>query len=239
MTTPKAKRGLEKELTGSQPNPLAIVLAQPPGHANPPPANPSPSASPESKKPCHDRHKWSLFLPGDSRFSLLEWQILSPQEVVEVLQFLTQERKLFVPQKGGAAIDYRNTSWLYTYEEPRQRLFILTSYYQRSLADIHRALTAPAPAQPPAPSAPSLCKDDIRAVLEEHVTWPLAEKLTSLNTTLNTVEARVSNVETKVVHKLHAAPVHDAACTPRRKLRKRMQHLSLALTRWRASAACS
>eukprot|EP00899_Mesostigma_viride_P007430 jgi/Mesvir1/16689/Mv25526-RA.1 len=104
--------------------------------------------------------------------------------------------------KGGAAIDYRDTSWLYTYEEPRQRLFILTSHYQRSLGDLNRALSAPAPAQPAAPSSPSLSKDDIRAVLEEHVTWPLAEKLTSLNTTLNTVEARVSNVETRVVHKL-------------------------------------
>eukprot|EP00899_Mesostigma_viride_P021597 jgi/Mesvir1/29439/Mv26067-RA.1 len=71
----------------------------------------------------------------------------------------------------------------------------------------------PAPAQPAAPSASSLCKDDIRAVLEEHVTWPLAEKMTSLNTTLNTVEARVSNVETKVVHKLQPqfTALHTAA----------------------------
>eukprot|EP00899_Mesostigma_viride_P007932 jgi/Mesvir1/1713/Mv21169-RA.1 len=150
-------------------------------------------------------------------FSLLEWQQLSPQEVIEVLQFLTQERKLFVTWRRGAAIDYRDTSWLYTCAESRQRESILTSYYQRSFGDIHRelwnALNAPAPAQPAAPSASSLCKDDIRAVLEEHVTWPLAEKMTSLNTTLNTVEARVSNVETKVVHKLQPqfTALHTAA----------------------------
>eukprot|EP00899_Mesostigma_viride_P015465 jgi/Mesvir1/2391/Mv26018-RA.1 len=93
-------------------------------------------------------------------------------------------------------------SWLYALDEVQQRLIILTSQFQSHLSDLTRTLRTPAPAQPAAPSASSLCKDDLRAVLEEHVTWPLAEQLTSLNTTLNKVEARVSNVETKVVHKL-------------------------------------